>query len=187
MAHKVMPREEIRRGMYMGRFQPLHQGHYLDFRDIIYNFQPKKLLIAIVVRPPSFPSEVENPFTPQEVRNMIFLCLEELVRRYGHHNTDVTILSTNKPEEIVQQESRVGTIWFIQRCGEFPYTSKIAIARSYKMKFIVLPDRGISANMIRSLMAQNVQWEHLVPPSVTSYIKRIEGADRIKTLSRKLK
>ena len=55
--------------------------------------------------------------------------------------------------------------------------------KSKKIKLL----KGISSTKIRRLMAQNNNWEKLVPIEIADYIKKIKGARRVREICKSYK
>ena len=66
-------RDMVKRGVFVGRFQPFHLGHLKAVKDILGEVDE----LVIVVGSSQYSHEIDNPFTTGERITMIKRALEE--------------------------------------------------------------------------------------------------------------
>ena len=162
----------MKRGLFVGRFQPFHLGHLSDIKNALEEVD--ELIIGIGSSNEEYTKE--NPFTVKERVEMINLVLAvNNIKKYVvftipdvHDDKKwVKHIETLVPEFDVVY---TGNKW-TERC--FKEASKIK-----KVKIL----KGISSTIIRNKILQNQNWENLVPKGVVDYISRIKGIGRIKRI-----
>ena len=164
-----MPAETI--GLYVGKFQPFHNGHLFAVKNILP--QVDKLIIAIGS---SQYSNVEGqPFSAQERQQMI----EQALTAEGLNNSVVTAVpDIHDPEN-----------WVEHLCGcvtrfDVVFTNNDAVARLFKVKNFemraipVLP--GVSGSLIRQKLAsKDPTWQSLVPPATAQVLQNSSQVGRL--------
>ena len=162
----------MKRGLFVGRFQPFHLGHLSDIKNALEEVD--ELIIGIGSSNEEYTKE--NPFTVKERVEMINLVLAvNNIKKYVvftipdvHDDKKwVKHIETLVPEFDVVY---TGNKW-TERC--FKEASKIK-----KVKIL----KGISSTIIRNKILKNQNWEKLVPKEVVDYISRIKGIGRIKRI-----
>ena len=165
------------RGLMMGRFQPFHLGH-LDLVKQILN-ECDEVIIALTGS--QFNYIEKDPFTSGERIEMIHQTLKE-------NNIDLAKCF------IVAIENQFNVaIWASYLKSSLPHFDKVYSGNDYVV--MLLADSGIpvvspkfldraqyNATKIRKMIANDEDWEKLVPTSVTNTIKKINGVQRIKTI-----
>ncbi len=165
--------------IYIGRFQPFHNGHYAALKWILNKEGPP---IALCIGSAQYSHTIENPFTVGERIEMIWnqLAIDNL-------NSQIIICAV--------PDSEIHSAWVSlveHYCPKFKRAySNDSLTR------ILFMERGIEilpipffnrelyeATKIRQLIANNENWEHLVPPKIAEYIKINKLDERIKTLFR---
>jgi len=164
-------------GLYVGRFQPFHLGHLYAVRFALG--QVNRLIIVIGSSQRSH--ESRHPFTLGERIEMIRLAMEEArvpASRYqlvpvpdvDVHPTWVSLVEYSCPRFDVSYSNDPLTIRLLKESG-------------YRVVKVVLQQRNdLSGTSIRERMLRGMPWEHLVPRSVASYIKKIHGEARIREI-----
>ncbi|MBT8172064.1 nicotinamide-nucleotide adenylyltransferase [Candidatus Bathyarchaeota archaeon] len=169
----------MKRGVFVGRFQPFHKGH-LEFIKKILN-EVEELII--IVGSSQVSHRIDNPFTAGERITMIRKALEAekiLLSR-------IWII----PVPDVHQH----TLWVSQIMGyspkfeviyaNEPLTRRLFQESGFKVEPMHFINREIfQATKIRNLMKFGGKWEKLVPKSVTNYIKTIKGDVRLRELNK---
>ncbi|MEM1514870.1 MAG: nicotinamide-nucleotide adenylyltransferase [Candidatus Bathyarchaeia archaeon] len=167
------------RALYIGRFQPFHLGHLEAIKYILNNTKE----IIIVVGSSQESHTLENPFTAGERIYMVRSALNEMgidpSRYYIIPVTDLDIHS----------------LWVSHVCSHVPkfdvvysnepLTRRLFIESGFKVESIPFYRRDVcSATEIRRRMLLNLNWEELLPKSVATYIKEINGIERIRDLAK---
>ncbi|MEK6946781.1 MAG: nicotinamide-nucleotide adenylyltransferase [Nanoarchaeota archaeon] len=161
------------RALFIGRFQPFHNAHLADVRDIL----KKADEIIIAIGSSQEKNTKENPFSYNERKGMISNVLKKnkiknakiypVPDLYDDYKWTNYILE-NLPKF---DEAYSGNEWTI-RCFK---KHKIS---ANKIKLI----KGISSTIIRKMAVNNKDWQRLVPNEIADYIKKINGTGRIKKL-----
>ena len=177
------------KGLYIGRFQPFHKGHYEVIRQVMEMKDLEYLVIAVGSSKKSY--TVENPFTAGERTKMIWLSLKEEWRKKCFI---VPVDDANRfgiwvahVEELVPEFDTV--------IGNNPLNSTLFADRGYD----VLPMKPVYRNMfngtkIREMMRHIELWEkgactpfehnNYVPKVVEKYLDEIGGPERIRGLAK---
>ena len=167
------------RGLYVGRFQPMHLGHLKAIQYILGEVDE----VVIVVGSTQISHELNNPFTVGERISMIRRALEEAG------------IPPNRYWIIPVPDAGMHMVWVAQvvgYCPEFsvaytnePLTRRLFIEAGYEVRPIPYFNRGVySATEVRRRMLNDENWEELVPPAVAKFIKEIKGIERLKDLAK---
>lgn len=167
------------RGLYVGRFQPMHLGHLKAIQYILGEVDE----VVIVVGSTQISHELNNPFTVGERISMIRRALEEAG------------IPPNRYWIIPVPDAGMHMVWVSQvvgYCPEFsvaytnePLTRRLFIEAGYEVRPIPYFNRGVySATEVRRRMLNDENWEELVPPAVARFIKEIKGIERLKDLAK---
>ena len=169
----------VKRGVFVGRFQPFHNGHLEVIKKIVEDVDE----LVIIVGSAQYSHRLDNPFTAGERITMIRKALEE----EGIQLSKIWII----PVPDVHQHS----LWVAQIVGyspkfDFvyanePLTSRLFIEAGFKVEPMPLIKREIyGATEIRKGMIAGEKWEERVPSSVANFIKEIEGDVRLRDLNK---
>jgi len=169
----------VKRGLFVGRFQPFHNGHLNVVKDILKEVDE----LVIVIGSAQYSHRIDNPFTSGERLVMIRKALEEagvdLRRIWIIPVPDVHI-------HMVWVSAVEGyTPSFDVVYSNEPLTRRLFIEAGYQVKSIRFHKRKVySATEIRERMLKDGNWEELVPKSVAEFIKEIDGVERLKDLTK---
>lgn len=163
-------------GLYIGRFQPLHNGHSHAIRYIL----SKVLNVIIAIGSAQHSYTLTNPFTVGERIKMVwcFLKDEKLLDR---------CIVTQVPDteqhyiwvSLVKQHSPEFSIVF----SNDPFTRMLFEAEGYVVESIPYSNREVlNATNIRKLIVEDKDWRSLVPKSTVKIIEEVKGVERIKRL-----
>ena len=163
----------MKRGLFIGRFQPLHLGHLKDIKDALKEVD--ELIIGIGSSNEKLTRK--NPFSAEERIEMINLALQKHgIKKYkifeipDFHDDKkwVDYVEENIPKfDIVY----TGNEW-TERCFK---------SRGYSIKKVkILED--ISSTIIRSMMANNKDWQSLVPGEIADFLNSMNGVKKIKDI-----
>lgn len=171
-----MPKPNEERALIIGRFQPFHNGHL----KVIENIAARHAAVIIGIGSAQYSHTTENPFSAGERHMMISKSLEaagvtnyylipiEDVNRYDVWVSHVTAIVP--PFDVVYTNN--------------PLTRQLFLERGYNVKSMPVYDRKKYAGReIRRRMIFGEEWESLVPPQTKEIIKKMKGAERIKTLA----
>jgi len=166
----------MRRGLYLGRFQPYHLGHHQVLKKIAKEVD--EIIIGIGSAQKSH--EIENPFTAGERVLMVSIALEELdIKNYVIPIEDIQrnslwvshVKSMVPPFEIAYTNNPL-VIELLSEAG-------IEVKQSPLFK-----RNNYSGTEIRRRMLKGEKWEHFVPAKVVEIIKEIDGVKRLKTVAK---
>ncbi len=168
----------VKRGLFVGRFQPFHKGHLKPLKDILEKLDE----LIIVVGSAQYSHKIDNPFTAGERITMIRLALKE------------EGIPPSKYWIIPVPDVHVHMTWVSHVVGYTPkftvvysnesLTRRLFVEAGYKIEPVPFHKREVySATEIRKRMLNGQKWEKLVPNSVVKFIKEINGVERIRDLT----
>ena len=169
----------VKRGVFVGRFQPFHKGHLKAVKDILAKVDE----LVMVVGSSQYSHRLDNPFTTGERITMIRRAMKE------------EGISPSKYWMVPVPDVHVHMIWVAQVIGytpkfdivytNDPLTRRLFIEAGYNVKPVPFHKREIySSTEIRKRMLSGEGWEELVPESVTEFIKEIGGVERLRDLAK---
>jgi len=169
----------VKRGVFVGRFQPFHNGHLKAMEDILKKVDE----LVIVVGSSQYSHRVNNPFTAGERITMIRQALEE----EGIQPSRYWIVPV--------PDTHVHVIWVSQVLGytpkfdvvytNDPLTRRLFVESGFKVKPVPFYEREVySATEIRKRMMDGENWEELVPKGVAQVINEIGGVERLRDLAK---
>jgi nicotinamide-nucleotide adenylyltransferase len=168
----------LKRGLYIGRFQPFHKGHLCSVKWC--SDKVDELIVVVGSCDKSF--ELKNPFTAGErieiIRENIITEIKEKCDKIiliPVPDVGVHLLWTYNMDLLIPRYSTVFT--------NDPFTSMLYKERGIE---IIHPDlvsrEFLSATEVRHRIASDKNWEELVPTSTIKLINEIEGVERVKNL-----
>jgi nicotinamide-nucleotide adenylyltransferase len=171
----------------MGRFQPLHNGHLKVMLKIIKEVE--YLVVGIVNPDPKdtinfkdFASE-KNPFNFWERYRMIHESLKEsgvdMSKVYIVPSYPPSLYNDEKFERFLPKKDETIIYLPVKKAEKWKIEDLIKRGwngRSFKVK------NPISATEVRRRIAEDENWEELVPRAVAKIIKEVDGINRIKNL-----
>ena len=170
----------VRRGLFVGRFQPFHKGHLEVMKKILEEVDE----LVIIVGSSQYSHRLDNPFTAGERITMIRKALQE----EGIQLSRIWII----PVPDVHQHM----LWVYQiigYCPKFdviyanePLTCRLFLEAGIKVERVPPMKRKVYlATEIRKRILEGGDWEELVPSSVVNFIREIEGDVRLRDLNKK--
>jgi nicotinamide-nucleotide adenylyltransferase len=167
----------VKRGLFVGRFQPFHKGHLGAIGGILEEVDE----VIIVVGSAQYSHRVDNPFTAGERVTMIREALDEAKVEPSHYWI------------IPVRDVHVHMLWVAEVVGftpkfdivytNEPLTRRLFIEGGYRVEAIPFHNREkYSSTVVRERMLKNQSWEELVPKNVVQFIKKIEGVERLQEL-----
>jgi nicotinamide-nucleotide adenylyltransferase len=169
----------MRRGLFVGRFQPFHNGHL----EVVKRIMEEVDELVIIVGSSQYSHRLDNPFTAGERITMIREALEEA----GIRLSKVWII----PVPDVHQH----TLWVAQVAGYSPkfdvvyanesLTRRLFVEAGYRVEPMPFIKREVYlATEIRKRMINGENWKKLVPSSVAKFIKETNGDVRLRDLNK---
>ena len=163
----------------MGRFQPFHLGHL----DLVKQILSECDEVVIAITSSQFNYLEKDPFTASERIEMIYQALKE----DGVDLSRCFIIP-------IENQFNIAT-WTSYLKSTLPQFDKVYSGNEYVS--MLLADTGIpvikpkflereryNATHIRNLMIEDQNWQSFVPPIVANVIKKINGINRLKTISK---
>ncbi|HVP26688.1 MAG TPA: nicotinamide-nucleotide adenylyltransferase [Candidatus Bathyarchaeia archaeon] len=169
----------VKRGLYVGRFQPFHLGHLSVVKKILEEVDEA----VIVIGSAQYSHELANPFTAGERLVMVRRALEEAK------------IDGDRVWIVPVPDVRLHMMWVSALEGytpkfqvvfsNEPLTHRLFMEAGYKVKKVEFYDRKVySSTQIREKMIRDESWEKLIPKSVAAFIKEIDGINRLKDLNK---
>ena len=180
-------------GVVNGRFQVLHLKH-MEY-ILAAKMRCKKLFIGLTnpdslhtresVNDANRSAKSANPLTYYERYEMIRGAMREF--NVPESEYDILPFPINCPEYILQYVPE-NAVYYMGICDEWD-EEKYKILRSLGLKTEVLwrktqEEKGITSSWVRSCIATDHEWAHLVPKSVYKYLTDHELDQRIKRLEK---
>jgi nicotinamide-nucleotide adenylyltransferase len=169
----------VKRGLYVGRFQPFHLGHLSAVKTVLEDVDE----LVIVIGSAQYSHTLANPFTAGERLMMIRSALEEAgldcrrvwvvpVPDVHLHMLWVSALEGYTPKFDVVYSNE-------------PLTQRLFMEAGYEVKGIPFFERKIySSTDIRAKMVKDDSWKRLVPKAVAAFITEIDGVNRLSDLTK---
>lgn len=169
----------VKRGLFVGRFQPFHNGHIEVIKDILKEMDE----VVIVIGSAQHSHRLDNPFTAGERAVMIRRALDE------------SKIPVSKTWIIPVADVHVHMLWVAKVVGftpkfsvvysNEPLTKRLFMEAGFKVKSIPFHKRAIySSTEIRQRILANGDWKELVPKSVAMYVLEIDGVERLRDLAK---
>lgn len=176
---KLRASEMGRNPLYIGRFQPVHNGHVHAIKHILSNHD----CVIIAVGSSLTSHEKDNPFTFGERLQMLHLAFEEAGVE------DSRCIITGVPDvpamhflwvKMVEAMSPPFEIVYTNQ----PFTKRLFVEAGYEVRPIPYLEREkYSGVEIRRRILLGEDWSQLVPKKVFEYVKSIRGVERIRALT----
>lgn len=169
----------INRGLYVGRFQPFHLGHLGAIKEALNHVDE----LVIVIGSAQYSHNLNNPFTAGERLVMIRQALQEagvdLSRVWIVPVPDVHLHMLWVPA-VEGYTPKFNVLY-----SNEPLTRRLFMESGYKVESIPLFERQTySSTYVREKMLKDQNWTTLVPRSVTEFINKIDGVNRLRDLAR---
>lgn len=161
------------RGLLIGRYQPFHKGHLEVLKEVLGKCD--ELIIGIGSAQESH--TLENPFTAGERIEMIRRCLSKKDRG----RTIIIPIADINRYAIWVSHVRSQIPPFDVVFTNNPLTKSLFIEKGFKVQPMHIYDREkYSGTEIRRRMMEGDNWESLVPKQMLSYLRKLDGASRLK-------
>jgi nicotinamide-nucleotide adenylyltransferase len=169
----------VRRGLYVGRFQPFHFGHLRAIEEVMKEVEE----LVIVIGSAQYSHISTNPFTAGERLVMVRRALGEAGIDYQRvwvvpvpdvhlHMMWVSALEGYTPSFDVVFSNE-------------PLTRRLFAEAGYDVKGIRYFDRKVYFSTgIREKMVKGEDWKNLMPKTVAAFIEEIDGVARLRDLAK---
>ncbi|MEK6983096.1 MAG: nicotinamide-nucleotide adenylyltransferase [Nanoarchaeota archaeon] len=163
----------MKRTLFIGRFQPFHNAHLADIKNILK--EADEIIIAIGSSQEK--NTLENPFSYNERKQMMV----KVLNKYKIKNYKIY-----PAPDFYKDKKWVGYIKSVLPRCDFvysgnPWTLKCFKKYDSKVRKIKLI-KGVSSTIVRNMMIKNKNWQILVPKEVADYIDKINGLARIRKI-----
>ncbi|MCP1715398.1 nicotinamide-nucleotide adenylyltransferase [Methanocalculus alkaliphilus] len=165
----------IRRGFYIGRFQPYHNGHQAVLEGIADEVDE----IIIGVGSAQLSHDTQNPFTAGERVLMITRALESI-------DCPFYVIPI---EDIRRNALWVSHVTSMSPPFEICYTSNPLVIQLFREANIRVKSppmyqrESLSGTTIRQRILDGEPWESYVPGPVVDVISEIDGVQRLRTIA----
>jgi nicotinamide-nucleotide adenylyltransferase len=169
----------VKRGLFVGRFQPFHMGHLAVIMDILEEVDE----VVIVIGSAQYSHRTDDPFTTGERLTMIHHALNE-ARVPLERCWIVPVPDVHRhmlwAAEVVGYTPKFDVVY-----ANDPLTSRLLKEAGFKVQPCPFHKRELySATEVRKRMLEGKSWETLVPKSVVAYINEIDGVQRLQELNK---
>lgn len=169
----------VKRGLFVGRFQPFHNGHLQAVKDALKEVDE----IVVVVGSAQYSHKISNPFTAGERLTMIREALDE------------ADIAASRFWMVPVPDIHVHMMWVAEVMGytprfhvvyaNEPLTKRLFKEAGFKVKPIPYYQRETwSSTEIRERMLKGKNWKQLVPKSVARFIEEVNGVQRLRELAK---
>ena len=166
----------MKRGFYIGRFQPYHNGHH----EVLEHIAKEVDELIIGIGSAQLSHMIDNPFTAGERVLMITRALESL----GCPYYVIPI------EDIQRNALWVAHVQSMAPPFDLCYSSNPLVVRLFteagvKVQSPAMYERDtLSGTKIRERILNGKPWKKLLPPAVVQVIKEIDGDERLCQIAR---
>ncbi len=161
------------RGLFIGRFQPLHNGHVSIIESALKEVD--ELVAGIGSAEASYTAK--DPFTAGERMEMLMAAGKEL--GWGSRVISVPLRDVNRYSIWVSHVLSLVPDFDVVYSNN-PLTRRLFEDEGFEVRSTPLIDRGaLSGAKVRESMANGSEWKHLVPSSVALIIAELEGDTRV--------
>jgi len=166
----------MKRGLYIGRFQPYHLGHQAVLQKIVEEVDE----VVVGLGSAQASHTVENPFTAGERISMIWPALREL-----DATCYVIPLVDMERNAVWVSHVEAMTPNFDVVYSNNPLVVQLFVEAGTEVRRPPMYRREIYSGtaMRRMILAGDEGWRRLVPPSVASVIEEIGGIERLRNVS----
>ena len=165
----------MKRGLFVGRFQPYHIGHHAAIKKILEEVD--ELVIVIGSSKESY--KANDPFTSGERVEMILAALKE-----EGLNGRVIVIPVEDIYENALWVSRV--VSFSPRFdivySNNPLVKELFEKEGFKVEKVISNNGKVESCKIREAILKGKNWQAMVPNAVAEYLKSINTERRINAI-----
>ncbi len=167
----------VKRGLYVGRFQPFHLGHLDAIKCALSEVDE----LVIVIGSAQYSHYVDNPFTAGERLVMVRTALRDAGisdLRYWVVPVPDVHLHMLWVSSVEGYTPRFDVVF-----SNEPLTQRLFSEAGYSVEPIRFFERKLySSTVVRERMIKDETWKKLVPKGVANFIKDIDGISRLQDL-----
>jgi len=170
-----MARIKMTTGLFIGRFQPFHNGHLSAVKQILS--ENEKILIGIGSS--QYSNTKDNPFSAEERKDMI----QKVMEKEEINNYEIIFIP-----DIHKDPDWADYVKDLCPVFDKVYTGSKRTKKCFEMAKEKCPVKAIkieidiSSTEIRKRIKEDKDWKSLIPAEVAEEIERIKGIERIKEL-----
>lgn len=169
----------VNRGLYVGRFQPLHNGHLDAIKYALKHVDE----LVVVIGSAQYSHHSYNPFTAGERLVMVRRALEEAGVDLGKLWI-VPVPDVNLHMLWVSAVEGYTPHFNVVYSNE-PLTRRLFMEAGYSVCEVPFFDRkAYNSTLVREKMVKDDSWTTLVPEAVAEFIGEIDGVNRLRDLAR---
>jgi len=163
------------KALFIGRFQPFHNGHLNVLKYLSNKFD--KIIIGIGSS--QYFNTTENPFTADERKLMI----DRTMKKAGINNYKIVLIpDLHNPPKWVEHVLSIYSDFDIVISNN-AFTKQLFSDKGFIVKKTPFFNKNkFSGKVIRKKIKNNESWKDLVPKSVYKIIQEINGEKRIKNV-----
>ncbi len=166
----------MKRGLFVGRFQPFHLGHLKDIKKALEEVDE----LAIGIGSSNEENTKQNPFSAEERAEMISAALKKQgIKNYRIFN----IPDFHDDKKWIEHIEENLPKWSIAYTGN-EWTERCFRARGHAIKKVKIIE-DISSTIIRDRIINNKDWQSLVPKEIADFISKAKGIERVKKICKK--
>ena len=162
--------------LFIGRFQPYHNGHHL----VVQGMTKLAGRIIIGIGSSDKSGTMENPFTAQERKEMIQRALQadDIIPMFDINFVELPDVGDDQKwaDQVLELVGKVDKVWTGNEHTKKCFEGRIEIQNIKEVP-------GIESTQIRDLMKKGGDWEDKVPTEIARAIKEIEGHKRIQKMT----
>jgi nicotinamide-nucleotide adenylyltransferase len=165
------------KALYIGRFQPFHNGHLSVMQWLSRKYDE----VIVGIGSSQDRDTSENPFSEEERVQMITRSLDAM----GIHRYRVIAIPDihNPPQWVAHVRGIVPDFDVV--ITNNPFTRSLFIDKGYPVESTPYFQRSVfSGKEIRRRMLHDESWDDLVPTAVHRIIQDINGVQRVKEIAR---
>ena len=168
----------MKRGFYVGRFQPFHIGHLAAIKEM--DKAPDLEQIVIGIGSSQYSNQLKNPFTAEERELMIRKTLDNLAMSKPYNIVKIPDIH-DYPKWVLHVQELTPEFQVVYVPGSSIVQELFKNARYEVRKPKVTHD--ISATKVRQLMYSDHDWTEYVTPQVVQLIEEVNGVNRLRAIA----
>lgn len=172
--------KKTRRGLFLGRFQPYHNGHHAVIKQICESREIDELIIAIGSAQESH--TLTDPFTAGERIMMITKALQDLKPPITTYVLPIEDIERNSLY-VAHMRSLTPTFEIVY--SNNPLVQQLFEERGIAVRLLPYIERAQwDGTKIRELILNGDDWKDYVPPAVAQVIEEIGGVERLRHIQK---